>query len=370
VAKKKDLHILVLNYLVGDVDEISHLIDDDVFLSECLSGIDPALELKSSPGSARNVASRLPVLTSSLGIFGWLKFSSKIQQIVRLLTAKVDRDVTDVVFPVFDELTALLFMLIHPRKRVHLIFHNNLSLERKQRHQRLYPILMKAVVKRATSTIVSSKHQIGLLKEIDSNIGESKIVLKPHHMIGYDRVRLPIEARGNTVLFLGPISVRKPVEPMIDLINADSKNKFQYIMKNMVGITDEQTQFLTEQPNVDFSTGFMGDDDFYEAIGSAALLVSTHNRLFEGKLSGPISDAIASGTPLVVNRMSPHDEMFDEFGDMGYLVEYDNPDWIDRLLTADFESDFPVFEKNLAACREGSSMENMRAIFQECFTRP
>jgi len=226
---------------------------------------------------------------------------------------------------------------------------------------------MKAVVKRAASAIVSSKHQIGLLKEIDPNVDESKIVLKPHHMIGYDRVRLPRESRANTVLFLGPVSVRKPVEPMIDLVSADSKNKFRYVMKNMVGITDEQKQFLSEHPNVDFSTGFMGDDDFYKAIGSAALLVSTHNRLFEGKLSGPISDAIASGTPLVVSRMSPHDEMFEEFGDMGYLVDYDQQGWIEQLLSADYDADFPVFEKNLAACREGSSMENIRVIFRSRF---
>jgi hypothetical protein len=368
VAKKKGVRILVLNYLVGDVDEISHLIDDDVFLSECLSGIDPELELKSSPGSARNVASKLAVHTSSLGLFGWLKFSSRIQQVVRLLAAKIDRDVTDVVFPVFDELTALLFMLIHPRKRVHLIFHNNLSLERKQRHQRLHPMLMKAVVKRAASSIVSSKHQNDLLKEIDPGVDESKIIMKPHHMIGYDRTRLPREARSNTALFLGPVSVRKPVEPVIDLIRADKQNKFSYVMKNMIGITDEQQNFLTEHPNVEFSTGFMEDDVFYEAIGSAALMISTHNRLFEGKLSGPISDAIASGTPLVLNRMSPHDEMFDEFGDMGYLVDYDQVGWIDQLLTADYDSDFSAFEKNLASCREGSSMENMRAIFRSRFS--
>ena len=357
-------NVLVLNYLVGDVDEIGHLADDDVFLSACLSELSQGYELKSSRGSADNVASKMPVRTSVLGTFGWLKFSPRLQQVARLLMSKIDRNVVDVVFPAFEELPTLLFMLVHPRKRVHLIFHNNLSQERKERHPRLYPMLLKAVAKRASSLIVSSKHQIDLLREIDPDVSDSKIVLRPHHMIGYSRTLRSLAERSNRLLYLGPVSVRKPVEPVIDLIKADVDGKFRYVMKNMVGITDEQTQFLEDHPNVDFSTEFLDDDEFYAVIGNAALLISTHNRLFEGKLSGPISDAIASGTPVIANRMSPHDEMFDEFGDMGYLVDYDHPVWIERLLSASYQSEFSTFAKHLALCRENASMENIREIFR------
>ena len=366
-SKRKDGRVLVLDYIVGDVDEISHLIDDDVFLSECLLGLDPGLEIKTSTGSAGNVSSKLEVRAAALRTLGWLGFSSRIQQIVRLLMVRMDRDVTDVVFPVFDELSTLLFMLAHPRKRVHLIFHNNLSLERKQRQPKLYPMLMKAVAKRAKSLMLSSEHQVELLREIYPEVQDSKIVQKPHHILGYSRTRLPLADRSNRLLFLGPVSVRKPVEPVIDLIKADVDGKFRYVMKNMVGITDEQTQFFEGHPNVDFSSEFLDDDAFYETIGGAALLISTHNRLFEGKLSGPISDAIASGTPVIANRMSPHDEMFDEFGDMGYLVDYDDPGWVERFLSTDYQSDFDTFKQHMALCRENSSLENIREIFRARF---
>ena len=367
VSKPTGGRVVVLDYLVGDVDEISHLIDDDVFLSECLAGLDPQLEIKTSAGSAQNVSSKSEVRATALRSLGWLGFSSRIQQIVQLIAVRMDRDVTDVVFTVFDEISTLLFMIVHRRKRVHLIFHNNLSLERKLRQPKLYPMLMRAVVKRATSLMLCSEHQVSLLKEIYPNVQDTKIVHKPHHMIGYSRTRLPLSDRSNRLLYLGPVSVRKPIEPVIDLIKADVDGKFRYVMKNMVGITDKQSQFLEGHPNVDFSTEFLDDDEFYEAIGSAALLISTHNRLFEGKLSGPISDAIASGTPVIASRMSPHDEMFDEFGDMGYLVDYDDVGWIDRLLSADYQSDFGAFEKHMALCRENSSMENIREIFRQRF---
>jgi len=366
-SKRTGGRVLIVDYLVGDVDEISHLIGDDVFLSECLAGLDSRLEIKTSPGSARNVAAKLGVRATALGSFGWLGFLPRLQQIIRLLTVRPGRDVTDIVFTVFDELPMLLFMFLHPRKRVHLIFHNNLSLERKQRHPKLYPMLAKAVAKRASSLMLSSEHQEGLLKEIDPDVRESAIVHKPHHMIGYARTRLPLADRSNRLLYLGPVSVRKPVESVIDLIKADVDSKFLYVMKNMTGITDDQKQFLDGHPNVDFSTEFLDDDAFYEAIGGAALLISTHNRLFEGKLSGPISDAIASGTPIVANRMSPHDEMFDQFGDMGYMVDYDDPGWVERILSIDLQSEFDTFEQHMALCRENSSMENIREIFRVRF---
>ena len=364
VSKPTGGRVVVLDYLVGDVDEISHLVDDDVFLSECLAGLDPQLEIKTSAGSAQNVSSKSEVRATALRSLGWLGFSSRIQQIVQLIAVRMDRDVTDVVFTVFDEISTLLFMIVHRRKRVHLIFHNNLSLERKLREPKLYPMLMRAVVKRATSLMLCSEHQVSLLKEIYPDVQDSKIVHKPHHMIGYSRARLPLSDRSNRLLYLGPVSVRKPVEPVIDLIKADIDDKFRDVMKNMVGITDEQRQFLEGHSSVDISTKFLYDDEFYEAIGSAALLISTHNRLFEGKLSGPISDAIASGTPVIASRMSPHDEMFDEFGDMGYLVDYDDRGWIERILSADYKSDFGTFEQHMALCRENSSMENIREILR------
>jgi glycosyltransferase involved in cell wall biosynthesis len=202
------------------------------------------------------------------------------------------------------------------------------------------------------------------LKEIYPGVQDSKIVHKPHHMLGYSRTRLPLAERANRILNLGPVSVRRPVEPVIDLIKADVDGKFRYVMKNMSGLSDEQRRFLGNHPNVDFSTEFLDDDAFYEAIGTAALLISTHNQLFEGKLSGPISDAIASGTPVIANRMSPHDEMFEQFGDMGYLVDYDDRGWIERILSADYKSDFGTFEQHMALCRENSSMENIREILR------
>jgi glycosyltransferase involved in cell wall biosynthesis len=353
-----------VDYLVGDVDEISHLIDDDIFLSECLASLDSGFEIKTSPGSALNVASKLNVRAASLGAVGWLGFLPRLQKIIRLLTVRPGRDVTDIVFTVFEELPLLLFMLLHPRKRVHLIFHNNLSLERKQRHPRLYPMLMKAVVKRASSLMVSSEHQVTLLEEIYPDVQDSKIVHKPHHILGYSRTKLSLVERSNRLLYLGPVSVRKPIEPVIDLIKADVNRKFQYVLKNMIGITDDQKKFLIGHPNVDFSTEFLDDDAFYEAIGSAALLISTHNRLFEGKLSGPISDAIASGTPIIASRMSPHDEMFEQFGEMGYLVDYDDPGWVDQVLSIDLQLNYDTLEERMALCRENSSMENIREIFR------
>jgi hypothetical protein len=65
--------------------------------------------------------------------------------------------------------------------------------------------------------------------------------------------------------------------------------------------------------------------------------------------------------------MSPHDEMFEQFGDMGYLVDYDDPQWVEQVLSIDVQSDFAALERHMASCRENSSMENIREIFRVRF---
>jgi glycosyltransferase involved in cell wall biosynthesis len=326
--------------------------------------------IASSPASVANIREHLdveafPVTRSKLlSRLLRLRYSS----IVNLLTLPCSR-YQHVLFQSFEEISTLLFMLRHPGKRVHLIVTNNLTPERFRRCPRLLTFLLRRIFERAASVFVGSQFELDVIKGLSERIDPRKLFVIPYHQIAIPRRRLKWKAKSRTVLYMGPELPHKSIDPVIQLITRDTQRRFRYLFLAMEKISPDARAFLENQPNVRLEFGYVPDDEYYRAFSEAALVIMTHDAMLEGRLSGILCDAIASDTALVARDMAPHNEFFNRFGDMGFLVDYREPGWCDRILNAGLESLYDGFQKNMAACRKASSLENIRAIFHKALSR-
>jgi len=360
IRNKDKLNILIANFLAEDR---GHLIDDDLFLVECLTPLADTIEISSSPVSINNINKHFKVKTSYIKEFNILKSFPRIRLTFKHLTLRCSR-YNEIVFPAFEEVTILFFMLLHPNKRVHLIYHNNLSLERKERHPFLWALFTTMVAKRAATLLVPTRYQADLLIALSPQINSSKIFIRPLNQMAEKEFFTNLSKRQNAILFLGPSLERKPVEPILDLIKKDHAKKYKYILTNIDDLDAEVREYLALQSNVEIRSGYIGADEYYRLFRTVSWVITTHNHLFEGKLSGVFCDAISAGTPLVARDMSPHDEFFVRFGDMGVLVDFNDSCWCDRFLNMDFSKKIDEFQNNMKTCRISSSMAAIREVFR------
>jgi hypothetical protein len=229
---------------------------------------------------------------------------------------------------------------------------------------------MRAVLNKAASVIVHSLFEVNKVKEISPGIDSNKVFVKPFHQFGFPRVQLSWQEKSQTILFIGPECGHKKVQPVVDLINGDKERRFRYVICSMHDDIAPQTRvFLEAQKNVELSFGYTAAPEYYRLISESALIILTHDKDFEGTLSGVFCDAIASGTPVIARDMAPHNEFFERFGPMGFLLDYDVPEWYKHLLGADLEILYNVFQNNMAKCRAYSTMESIRKVFGSILNR-
>lgn len=357
--------ILIINILAADGH---HMSKDDFFLARCLEPFANVIEVRSSPSSVANIKKHLNIKAFTLRKFGFLHRFPRLQLILRLLTVRCSQ-YQDIFFPAFEEVSSLLFMWLHPKKKVHLIYHNNLSSERKSRSIFLWTLFSKMVALRAASLFVPSRFQSDCIKAICPRIDSSKIFFRPLDQTARPFSRIAWNERPQTIFFMGPLSVHKPISPFINLIKQDEEHRYRYVLRAMSNLESDTRAFLEAQPNVDMASGYLDDDEYDRLFREASWIITTHNMLFEGKLSGIFCDAIAAGTPIVSRNMSPHNEFFERFGDMGILVDYDDPMWCERFLTTDFSSKQDDFQRSMSACRESCSMDAIRMVYSAALHR-
>lgn len=345
-----------------------HHLDDDRFLAECIAPLAGEFLVVTSPASAANVRSDLKVRTREIEAFDNGARLPRLR-LLRLALALPCSQFRHVVYQSFEELSTLLFMALHPGKRVHLIVTNNLRPDRLKRHSILGGLILRAVFRLAASAIVHCQHEADRMMELVPGIDPGKVFVKPFHQIGVRRARLSWQQKTATILFLGPERPHKRIDPVVDLIKRDKDRRYRYVFCAMRDMAPDTRAFLEAQENVELSFGYVSDDEYYRLFSKAALVILTHDEDFEGALSGAFCDAIASGTAVVVRDMPPHDEFFQRFGPMGFLVDYADPEWCDPVLNGDLATRYEEFQRNMAACGDSCGMEANRAIFRTALHR-
>lgn len=364
VAKSKS--VLLVDPLAGDR---GHLLDDDLFLAECLQPLAEELLVATSPTSVSNLQQHLKVAVH--------RFQSDVNQtrwprgrLLRLIRALPCAEFEHVVFQSFEEVSTLLFMLLHPQKHVHLIVTNNLRPDRLQRHPLLGKWLLRQVFLRAASIIVHSRHEVVRIQELVEGIDPQKIVIKPFHKFAQHTKQEVVEKPSPPrVLYLGPELAHKTIQPLLELIRRDTEKRFCYQFCAMREVPKQLEQLAKESGNVEIGKQYLSDEQYYRLFREAALVMMTHDEKYEGLLSGAFCDAVASGTPVISRPLAPITEYFEDFGPLGYLVDFQSPGWCDQILAADLNRDSPRFASNMVALRKSCEMPAVRAVFSKLLGR-
>ena len=360
ISKKPD--VLLIDPLA---EGKSHLIDDDLFLAECISSLADDFLVVTSPASVENLRRHIEVNTRATK---WHKLSRRfvrLRLLLILLTLPCAR-FSHIIFQSFEEVSTLLFMLLHPRKRIHLIVTNNLRPDRLKRHPILGRFFLRETMKRAASVIVHCQYEQDKIRTILPDNNPAKIFIKPFHQMAFPRVQRTWDEKSRMILFVGPEQSHKKIEPICDLIKSDNAHRYRYVLCSMRDNMQSETRvFFEQQENVELMFGYTNMDVYFKLFSEANLVILTHDNNFEGTLSGIFCDAIASGTPIIARDMAPHSEFFQRFGDMGYLVDYTDPNWCDKVLNSDIERRYEEFQSNMAICRASCSIESIREVFDD-----
>jgi|GEM_PF-3385725 len=344
-----------------------HLLDDDLFLAECLSPITDRFEVRSSPESIARIRERLRVKCAPLEP---AKSSGSLRlDYIRCMFRLRSRGFNRIVFQSFEEISTIVFMLLHPTVKIDLIVTNNLGLDRFERHPRFAKLIWRLITWRASTIFLHCRFEVQFLNKMIGDIDPSKLVVVPFHkMLARGSVR-GLDERKPTVFFMGPEMAHKTMDPVIDLIKADTRKQYRYVFCGLREITECNRTFLESQDNVEIVSGYLSDDEFYDRISRSMFVIITHNRAFEGRLSGLFCDAIACGTPIIARAIEPHVEFAERFGDLGYLVDFDDNNWAVRFLAADVESDFTKFQRSMELVRQSCGIEQIRSVFETALTR-
>lgn len=364
--ENKQINVLLVDPLAED---LYHLIDDDMYLAECLQPLSNNFLVMTSPASVANITQKLDIPVKEIPFQGFLRRFVRLRLFL-VACSLPHSNFDNVVFQSFEEVSTLLFMVLNPRKRVHLIVTNNLRPDRLKRHPVIGRFFLRAIFNLSSSVIVHCQYEVDKIRQLLPNIDRTKIFIKPFHQIAFPRTQLSFQEKSQTILFVGPECEHKKVAPIIELIKKDKNNRFRYVFCSMKDSLDqENSRFLKEKENVEILFGYLASDDYYRLFSEAVFVVLTHDDNFEGTLSGVFCDAIASGTAVIARDMAPHNEFFSRFGEMGFLVDYTNPEWYRNLLTSDLSEAYSMFQLHMTLCRDASSMNSIRDTFKTVLLR-
>lgn len=345
-------------------DDHTHLDDDDLFLSECIAPLTRKFLAATSFASGKNLQRQLNIETIETPCLSSKTHFNRLR-LFRLVLSLPSANFDHIIFQSFEEVSTLLLLLLHPRKRVHIIVTNNFRPDRLKRHPVVGRFFLRAVLSMASSIIVHSSHEVDVITTLVSRIDAEKIFIKPFHQIGLSRAKFSIGQKSNTILYLGPECAHKKIKPVIDLLNADKDCKYRYVLCSMRDdMSKDIRSFLEAKANVELSFGYTPMEKYYRLFSEAALIILTHDADYEGTLSGAFCDAIASGTPVIARNMAPHNEYFNRFGPMGILVDYEDPDWLKAVIEMKLENICSDYQNNMAMCRAACGMEANRDIFR------
>lgn len=317
-----------------------HLLRDDAFWFANLSAVDPETTIVTSAASATALRRQFPTGAERCREFRdvlWAKrLGFRVYLALRLLSLPpIWR--RRVVIQAFEEVSLLLYLLRLRRHENHvgLVLTNNVSPERIARRPRILAFLLREIFKRVDVVFYHSDFELSLIRNLlGPDLPTVRFAKLKYHLIGEARRRPDGgQTSGAVVTFFGPASDSKPLEAIFPLIAADRARDFSY---SFVNLSAEHAEALRRQfpenDNLTFVNRYLGDAEYQGIIQASRFVFLPHNRFYEGKVSGILSDCIANGVPVISDAIEPVLEMCRSYEPIGCVFSYDiETDWAGRL---------------------------------------
>lgn len=238
-----------------------------------------------------------------------------------------------VVFFGYSETLVTAFLVRHALAdfRLTLVATNNFSARRVRLYGRWLRVFLRLVRPKLERLVVHTDHELSLIERLD-RASRVRAFAKRHHLMLPGEVS-SFAADRPVIAFFGPLKPEKPIEPLAALIAADVAGRFEY---RVYGVTEAEGQRLQSgappQVRVLIHSGRLSNEAYSKAVASASIVLLTHNRDFEGKLSGNLCDCIAHQVPFLGSIIEPHLEYLRRFGQIGYAVDMTNGLWAQEFL--------------------------------------
>ena len=344
--------------IVDDQFYFAYLINRGVDFLYYTSRYSANLILKQYPEAHRFLAIVEPYRANGLG---HLRFASKLV---------IHRD-TRVIFFLYTERLVLTWYLLNifTPFRLFLVASNNISALR----VRLYPFYLKfffsAIRPKLEKLILDSTFQVELVRAVSEKVAKLCFVRKNHLMCPK---YISIENRDTnriSIAYFGPSKSEKPLSIFIDLIRADEHQQFFYSIYNVSKDLVMHHLNMEQLPLNVKVVSFLGPYEIYlKNYMASDLVMLTHTKDFEGKLSGNLCDSIALGVPFISLPIEPIISIHDTYGTLGYLCRFDEPGWEIELLKSIDRKTLKQMKKNITLMQDKYSIKNVWQTLDKAFS--
>ena len=273
-----------------------------------------------------------------------------------------------VIFLGYSELDVIAFLAsnLMRRPRLILVATNNFSRERVERRSLILKFFLRLVRPFLDKLVLHTKYEQQLVVGLDPEVADRSFVKKHYLMTPYE---LTSESQGERpiVSFYGPEKHDKPIEPFLELIQVDIKRRFNYRIFNVKHATlTNRLPDLVDRINVEVAEEWQSHASYLKSVKGSTLVFLTHNRAFEGKLSGNLCDCVALRVPYIARRMEPLTSYEAQYGPVGYLIDLEDTSWALRFLESYSDEAYATMCRNLERLGKDHSSEAINADLSAC----
>jgi hypothetical protein len=273
-----------------------------------------------------------------------------------------------VIFMGFSEPDVIAFLArnLLRRPRLILVATNNFSSERVERRRLILKLFLRLVRPFLDRLVLHTAYEQQLVEGLDQYVAEKSFIKKHHLMTPYD---LTNEAPGEApiISYYGPEKHDKPIEPFLELIKADTKRRFIYRIYSVKSAAlKKRLHDLRDRTNVAVVEEWQSHASYLKSVKGSTLLFLTHNRAFEGKLSGNLCDCFALRIPYIARVMEPMTSYEAQYGPLGYLVDLEDSSWARRFLESYSDEAYATMRRNLERLGEDHSTEAINSDLTAC----
>lgn len=317
----------------SDSEASGHSLQDDLFYFEHLLNLKEPFRFYVPPLSAKRLEARFPNTSDHIVVVepyqpsGWghLRFARQL---------KIEAGAKVIFFGYLERLVLVWYLMNLSRPfSLRLVATNNISAGRVDAYRAQLKFFFHVIRGKLKRLVLHTEHEVRLLARLNKDLREFAYVKKHHLMIPIPWMRTEPVGEKITISFFGPPKHDKPVEPFLHLIASDNTGRFHYNIYNQSEADILAKMCLAGLPDhVSVIEGWHSYEAHLQNCAASDIIFMSHTRSFEGKLSGNLCDCMALGVPYICTNMEPMLSLHKKYGELGYLSEFDQPRWAERLL--------------------------------------
>jgi len=337
-----------------------HSLTDDEFYFAYLLGCGRNFVFYTSDFSAKRIVNKYPDGAQYLRPVADYR-EDWLGHILFALQLKIPKS-AKVIFFGYTERLVLAWYLINFFKpfELFLVATNNISARRVEVYRNQLKFFLTIVNKKLRRIVLHTQYEAQLVASLRTSLANKCFVKRHHLMIPAKELQSRRKNERITISYFGPHKPEKPLAPLIELIKADIDAQFKYQIFNVPLGDVLRLLDQTDLPsNIVVDERWIGEMEYYARFASSDLVIMTHNKDFEGKLSGNLCDCVAFGIPYIAAAIEPLVSIQARYGVVGLLCEFEDSNWSKLCIGKVNQNSLRKMTKNIAKMSLDHTLSNV-----------